>query len=454
MDKCMSSIAKEKNKIDMLNGKVAGKIFMVALPLAAISILQQLFNAADVAVVGRFATDDAIAAVGANSSIINMFLTFFTGVSTGGNVAISTLIGQGKKDKINDAVHTVFTMSLIAAVFIVVVGEIIARPLLVMTSTPANILDSALLYLRIYFGAMAFGVIFNFCSAILRSKGDTKRPLICLVASGIINILLNLLFVIVFKMDVAGVAIATLISNGLCAVATVIMLLREDDNMKLSLHRLRICKDPLLFAVRVGLPAGIQGMLFSISNVIIQAAINTFGSDCIAGNTTTLNFEFISYFVVNAFTQTATTFISQNYGARQFDRCKKILRLCWVFAVTLCLAVSSLFYFGSDFWIGLFTDSPAVIEFAKTRMMVVVMMEFMTANYEMTAASLRAMDVAIPPTIITIIGSCVLRIVWVNTIFAAFHQYWVLILVYPVSWALLMVPMLILYIFVSKKKMR
>lgn len=445
------SLNEKKNKIDMLNGSLADKILKVALPLAAMSILQQFFNAADVAVVGRFASKDAIAAVGANTSIINMFITLFTGLATGGNVAIATLIGKKRKDELSDAVQTVYTLSLISGLIIVVLGEIFAKALLELIDTPANIIDSALLYLRIYMIAMAFGIVYNFMSAILRSKGDTKRPMYCLIASGIINVLLNLLFVIVFRMDVAGVALATLIANVFCALATIIILAREEVPMKLVLNRFMFVKKPLFYTLRIGLPAGIQGLLFSVSNVLIQSGINSFGSDCIAGNTAALNFEFIAYFVINAFAQTTTTFVSQNYGAGKRDRCKRATLICLVMGVSMCLLVSSCFFFGADMWLRLFTTEAGVLAFAFIRMRYVVMMEPITGLYEIPASALRGYGIAMPPTIITIIGSCVLRVIWMVTVFRMFNSYGALITVYPVSWILISVVMGIYYLRIMKK---
>ena len=445
------SLNDKKNKIDMLDGSLADKILKVALPLAAISILQQFFNAADVAVVGRFASKDAIAAVGANTSIINMFITLFTGLATGGNVAIATLIGKKRKDELSDAIQTVYTLSLISGLIIIVLGEIFARSLLELIDTPANIIDSALLYLRIYMIAMAFGIVYNFMSAVLRSKGDTKRPMYCLIASGLINVLLNLLFVIVFKMDVAGVALATLIANIFCAAATVLILMREESPMKLELFKFMFVKKPLFYTLRIGLPAGIQGLLFSVSNVLIQSGINSFGSDCIAGNTAALNFEFISFFVINAFAQTTTTFVSQNYGAGKKDRCRKATGICLIMGVSMCLVVSLCFFIWADMWLRLFTTEAGVLAFALVRMRYVALMEPITGLYEVPASALRGYGIAMPPTVITVIGSCVLRVIWMYTIFRMFNSYGALIIVYPVSWVLISIVMGIYYLRSVKK---
>ena len=442
----------KKNEIDMLHGSLVDKILTVALPLAAISILQQLFNAADVAVVGRFASDNALAAVGANTPIINMFITFFTGLATGGNVAISIMIGRGEREKVNRGIQSIYTLSLICVVILLAAGELLAAPILHWVNTPENVLDKAVLYLRIYLFAMVFAVIYNFMAAILRSKGDTKRPLYCLIASGIINVILNLIFVIGFHMDVAGVAIATLIANIVNAGAVIIILMHESGEFQLDISRLTIDPEVIRFALRIGLPAGLQGFLFSASNIIIQSGINSFGADCIAGNTAAMNFEFMVFFIVNAFGQTATTFTSQNYGAGEYDRCKKVYRYCMILETAIAGVVSLIFYFGADFWLGFFTTSPAVIEYAMVRMTLVVLLEFTTGFNDTAACSLRGLGISLQPTIISIMGTCVLRIIWVATIFRWYHNIYILMAVYPISWVLLSVPMMTTY-FVMRKRL-
>lgn len=437
----MSTKIAKNNKVDMINGPLVGKLLKVAIPLAAISILQQLFNAADVAVVGKFASDTAMAAVGANTPIINIFITFFTGMATGGNVAISTLIGRGEENKISDAVHTVFTISLIGASFVVLLGEILAKPILLLVNTPDNVMNQAILYLRIYLFAMFFAVVYNFASAILRSKGDTKRPLYCLTASGVINVGLNLLFVLVFKMDVEGVALATVISNMLCAGATVVILSRENGPLKLSINKLGIKREPFIYTFRIGLPSGIQGMLFSISNVMIQSGINHFGSDCVSGNTAALNFEYVTYYFVSAFSQTATTFTSQNYGAGKMDRVKKIFFACLGLAIATSFSVGAIFVSGKDFLLHLFSDKKEILDYAVIRMYGVVFWEWLTAFSEMGSAGMRGMGIAIPPMIISISGSCLLRLIWMSTVFKAYDTINALLFVYPFSWVLLAIFM-------------
>ena len=444
---------RKRNEIDMLNGPMAGRIVLMALPLAAISILQQLFNAADVAVVGRFASDTALAAVGANTPVINMFLTLLTGIATGGNVAISTLIGEGRSNKIKDAVHTVFTISLIGGVSIVVIGQIIAKPLLELINVPDDVIGQSLTYLRIYLFAMMFAVIYNFASAILRSKGDTRRPLYCLIASGIINVILNLVFVIGFSLDVVGVATATLIANFVCALATVIILIKEDSYLKLDLRDLRLDAVPLKFTLRIGIPAGLQGMMFSVSNIIIQSGINSFGADCIAGNTAALNYEFVTFFIISAFAQTATTYTSQNYGAGNSERCRKVMRYSMLLGIGMCFALCMIIVAAPYFWLSFFTVDAAVLTYAMVRMHYVVCLEWLTGLNEIPAASIRGMSVSLPPTLISITGSCILRIIWMLTAFRWFHSNTTLMIVYPVSWLFLAACMIPLYMYVSRKKL-
>lgn len=445
------SAVSKKNEIDMIHGPLAGKIFAMALPLAAISILQQFFNAADVAVVGNFASDTALAAVGANTPIINMFLTFFTGLATGGNVALATLIGSGQKEKVHSAIQTIYTLSLICGLAVVMIGQVIAKPILLLVNTPENVIDQACLYLRIYLFAMMFAVVYNFASAILRSKGDTKRPLYCLIASGVLNVILNLLFVIGFHLDVAGVALATLISNIVCCLASLIILSREADSFCLSLIGFELNPDTLKFTLRIGLPTGVQGMLFSISNIIIQSGINSFGADCIAGNTAACNYEFIAYFVISAFGQTSTTFVSQNFGAGEYRRCRKVFWTSMGMGEGLCFLVSMCFYLLRGFWLGFFTSSDAVLYYAGIRMLYVVMLEWVCGFNEFAASALRGQGISMVPTVISILGSCVLRILWINTIFVWYRSINTLMLVYPVSWIFNGIAALTAYFLMSRK---
>lgn len=438
-------------QVDMLNGSLADKIFFFALPLAASSILQQLFNSADLAVVGRFASSEAMAAVGSNSSVINLIVSLFTGLSVGANVVIATLIGKNQKDKINAAVHTIYLTAFVSGVILLFVGIFVSRYLLALMGAPANVMSLAIEYLRIYFLAMPFMMVYNFGSAILRSKGDSRDPLIFLAISGVLNIILNLIFVIGFHMSVAGVAIPTVISNALSSIMITIHLTREEEAFRLSFKKLRFHKEYFSQMLKIGLPAGLQGMVFSLSNVVIQTAINSFGSDAIAGATAASNFEFMCYFIVNAFSQAAVTFTSQNYGARKFDRCKKVFRISMLMGELITLALSLIFWFGRDFFIQFFTTDPEVIKYAYVRLLLVGTLEIGTGTYEISGGCLRGMGKSMIPAVITIFGSCVFRLIYVATVFQKWHTFTVLFMVYPISWAITGTAVLLVYFTMRKQ---
>ena len=427
------------NQMDMLNGSIFDKILLFALPLAISSILQQLFNSV------------ALAAVGSNSSVISLLINLFVGISVGANVVIANYIGQGKTEKIQDAVHTVMIVSLISGVFLLVLGLMIARPILEIMGTPENVIDLAVLYLHIYFLGMPFLMIYNFGAAVLRSKGDTKRPLYCLIISGVINACLNLLFVIVFKLSVAGVAIATVIADGVSAVLIICFLMNEEETIRLRLNKLKIKKSELIKVIKIGVPAGLQGVVFSVSNVCIQTAINSFGSDAVAGSATGLNFEYFTYFTISAFVQAAVTFTSQNYGARNFKRCKKIFVYSMISSVVICGLMSTIFVVWRDFFAEIYTTDKAVLEYASIRMVHVLLFECLASSYEIGGAALRGLGYSMTPAVLTVLGSCVFRLIWIYTVFNKFRSFEMLMNVYPVSWIITGIAVLIAYAIVRKK---
>ncbi len=438
-------------QMDMLHGSLMNKILIFAIPLAASSILQQLFNSVDVAVVGRFAGSQALAAVGGNSSVINLLINFFVGLSMGANIVIANYIGQQKSKEIHDVVHTVILLAFFSGLFLLVLGVLAAKPILIWIHTPSDILELATLYLRIYFLGIPFVMIYNYGAAILRSKGDTKRPLYCLTLSGAINVVLNLLLVIVFHLGVAGVGIATVISNGVSAGIILYILMHEDRAIRLNIHDLSIKKDHLIRIIKIGAPAGIQGVVFPLSNVCIQAAINGFGSNAVAGSAAALNFEYYIYFIVNAFSQAAVTFTSQNYGALQYKRCKKIFRLTMISSTVITGLVSVGFVAGRNYFIPFFTVDPNVVDYVAVRMIHVSLFESMIGLYEIPGAALRGMGRSMLPTVIIIIGSCGFRIAWVYTIFPHFRSYSALLNVYPASWILTTIGMLVAYYLIQRK---
>ena len=441
-------------RMDMLHGSLLNKILLFALPLAASSILHQLFNSVDIAVVGKFASSQALAAVGSNSSVISLMINLFVGISVGASVVIANYIGQRNERGIKNAIHTVSVITLASGGLLLVVGLLIARPILEMMDTPDDVIELAVLYLRIYFLGMPFFMIYNFGAAILRSMGDTKRPLYCLVVAGVINTALNLFLVIVLKMSVAGVAIGTVIANMVSAGMIVYILRHEKGPFRLEYKEIGVSRIELRKMLQIGIPAGIQGMVFSIANVFIQAAINLYGSDAITGSAAALNYEYYCYFVVSAFSQAAVTFISQNYGARQIERCKKIFRQTMLLSVIACGCLNLFFVWQRRFAISIFTSSPDVYQFAAIRMEIVLLTQALACSYEIAGAALRGLGFSMLPAILTVFGTCVLRLFWVYVICPMIPGFDNLMLIYPISWIITGAAVLIAYYIIQRKLFR
>lgn len=441
-----------KRSINMLEGPLLGKIILFALPLIVTSTLQQLFNSTDVAIVGRFAGDQALAAVGSNSPVINLIINLLIGLSIGANVVIANYIGQGRKDRVNDTVHTAVLVALIGGVVFGVIGIFASRPILEAMDSPDDVIDLATLYLRIFFAGMPVMSLYNFCASILRSKGDTMRPLIALTVSGLVNVGLNLLLVAVFHLSVAGVAIATVTANTISAITLIVLLVKETDEFHLELKKLRLHREHFKRMLQIGVPSGIQGMVFSLSNVFIQAAINSFGSGAIAGSSAALNFEYFSFFALNAFSQTAMTFTSQNYGAMNMKRCREIYYKCMICGVIAAMICNFGFYLGRVFFIGLFTESADVAQWAYIRMQCVLLFQWVALSYEISGSAMRGMGHSMLPALITVIGTCVLRIAWIFTVFAQIPKYEMLLRIYPITWVVTGIAMVIAYYIIRNKE--
>lgn len=441
-----------RNEMDMTHGPLAKKILLFALPLAMSSILQQLFNAADLAVVGRFTNAQAMAAVGSNSSVIGLLVSLFTGLSVGANVVVANILGSGKREKINDAVHTIISVALISGIFLLIAGILVAHPILKLMGAPEDVINLAVVYLRIYFCGMPAIMLYNFGSAILRSKGDSKRPFFSLTLAGVVNVILNLIFVVGFHLHVIGVALATVLSNCLSGGLTVYYLLHEKDEFKLELRKLRIRSEFLQGVVKVGLPAGLQGMVFSLSNVVIQSAVNSFGADCIAGMTAAQNFDFISYCLLNAFAQTCVTFTSQNFGARDPDRCKKVWSLSMGMGIGVDILLILVMQLFKHQLILLFTSDPNVIRYAMVRFNYALIVHFLCGTYEITGGALRGMNRSMVPAVISVLGTCAVRLLYVFFVFPLFNTPEVLILVYPVTWVITGISMNVAY-FAARKSL-
>ena len=444
---------KSGQTMDMLSGSLFDKLLLFAIPLALSSILQQLFNSVDVAVVGHFAADPAVAtaAVGSNGPIINLIINLFVGVSVGANVIISNYIGEGNKGKIESAVHTSMAVAILSGFIVLAIGLAISGPVLRVMNTPESVLPYAEEYLRIYFLGMPFVMIYNFGSSVLRSIGDTKRPLICLCVSGVLNALLNMFLVIVFHLDVAGVAIATVLSNGVSAVLVILFLVKEKNEIHLDLRRLRIAKPDLVRMLKIGVPAGLQSMVFSLSNVIIQSVLNGFGTSAVAGSAVALNYENFSYFIIAAFNQTAVTFTSQNYGARNYERCKRVFRLCMLTSIVLTGMMSWTFILGRYFFISIFTSDAEVARYAAIRMVMILLLNILSNTYEIGGAALRGIGYSMTPAILTVFGTCVFRLFWAYTICRIYHTFEVLLAVYPISWIITGSAVLIAYFIIRRR---
>ncbi len=441
-----------KNETDMLHGRLWDKLILFALPMAAASILQQLFTATDLAVVGHFSSSQAMAAVGSNAPLINLLIGLFLGLSIGANVLIASLIGRGSSREIPDAIHTALSLALISGFVLMAAGELMAPQILRLINTPDQVLGMARLYLRIYFLGMPFFMLYNFGAAVLRSKGDSSRPLISLALAGIINVAGDLLLVIVFHMSVAGVAIATVASMGVNAAITLHFLSREEGVFRFSWKKLCLKRQHLVRILKIGIPAGLQGVIFSFSNLVIQSAINSFGADCIAGNTAGQNFEFMTYFIINAFAQTAVTFTSQNFSAGNKDRCRRVYALCTLEGLTAAGLLGGIFALGRGLFVQVFTTDPAVMYYACIRILFVAMLELMTGVYEISGGCLRGMGHSLIPTVLTMLGCCGFRLVWVAAVFSRWHDIHVLMSVYPITWAITGTMVTLTYFHIRKKE--
>ncbi|MCU6699604.1 MATE family efflux transporter [Dorea ammoniilytica] len=437
--------------MDMLNGGLAGKLILFAIPLAFSSILQQLFNSADVAVVGRFAGDRALAAVGSCVAIVGIYVNLLAGLAVGPNAVLATLIGQKKRERINSTLHTVITFGILLGIGLMAVGMLVVRIVLEASGTPTEVMDEAMIYIRIYLLGVPFMLTYNFGSAVLRSYGDTRRPMYYLLISGSVNVVLNLVFVIGCHLGVAGVAIATAISNVLSTAMVLTHLYRRDDEFQFRFHRMRIEWKVLKRVLAIGIPAGVQGAIFSVSNVFIQTGINSFGADAIAGSSLALNFEYFTYDISAAFGQAAVTFVSQNYGAGNIKRCKKIFWLCMLFGFGFTEILSVIFMIWDNFFVGIYTTSSAVAYYALIRMHRICSLEGLTATYEVESATLRGMGKSVEPSIIIILGTVVFRMIWLVTIFRQIHTFAMLMDVYVVSWIFTGGAIFIIYLHHMKK---
>ncbi len=429
----------------MLSGAMARPMIMFALPLIASGVLQQSFNSVDVAVVGRFAGSDALAAVGSNGPVIGLLINLFIGLSVGVNVVIANNIGQRNPRGVRAAVSASAVMALVGGLLLTVLALSVARPILEVLGTPSSCLEQAVDYLRIYALGMPFLIIYNFGAAILRSVGDTRRPFYSLIVSGFVNLGVNLVLVIGFDMGVKGVAWGTVMANVVNTVMIVRWLVLEDSDIRLDLSNLRPNFAQMKKIAQVGVPAGIQSTVFSISNVFILSAINSFGAIAAAGSAAAINYEFYCYFVISAFAQTAVAFISQNFGAGQLDRCRRARRLCLIYSTVSSGALNVLIMWNSGLFLTPFTTDPEVLAFGAERIVSVLLFQWIACYYEITGSAMRGMGHSMTPALITIFGTCVLRLLWVG-FFPADGTFGQLLTVYPASWFLTDVIMMVAFV--------
>ena len=442
----------KRYEMDMCNGPIMRKMLLFALPLMCSSVLQLLFNAADIVVVGRFAGDASLAAVGSTSALINLLTTLFLGLSVGANVLAARYYGAQDEKNVHETVHTAMLLSIYSGLLLTVVGVAGAKPILELMQTPPEVLDLAALYLRIYFLGMTATMIYNFGSAILRAVGDTRRPLYYLFAAGVVNVVLNLIFVIVFQLDVAGVALATAISQCLSAFLVVRCMCREASCIKLELRKMCIHKEKMLGILQIGLPAGFQGMVFSLSNVVIQSAVNGFGSVVMAGNSAAANIEGFVYVAMNAFHQATISFVSQNYGARNLKRINRITvcGVAGVFVVGALLGTLAV-TFGPQL-LGVYTTSPEVVAAGMQRLDVIARIYLICGVMDVMVGALRGVGYSVMPMIVSLVGACGLRLLWVATIFQIpqYHTIHVLYISYPITWAITAAVHIVCFVFVKR----
>ena len=443
----------KKYEIDMCSGAILPKLLKLVLPLMLSSVLQLLFNAADIIVVGNFASENSLAAVGSTTALVNLMTNLFLGLSTGANVLCSRYMGAKDGENVSKTIHTSIFLSISCGALMTVIGFTMAKPLLMLMQTPSEVISLSALYLRIYFCGSIAMMIYNFGSSILRSKGDTKRPLYFLAAAGVINVCLNLVFVIILKMDVAGVALATVISQCISAVLIMFCLIRETDAYKFSFKKLRPNKKILFKILQVGLPAGLQGMVFSLSNVVVQSSVNSFGPVVMAGSAAAASIEGFVWVSMNAFSQGALTFTSQNVGGGKYSRINRIAFISCASAALAGLVFGNLAYFFGENLLAIYDPRAEILAPGLTRMQMVCGFYFLCGLMDCIVGSIRGMGYAVTPTVVSLLGACGLRILWIATVFRIpqFHTELYLFMSYPVSWAITFLTHCICYIFMRRK---
>ena len=443
-----------KVQTDMIHGPLLGKIVMFAIPYAATGILEQLFNSINIFVVGRFASSHALAAVGATTFLVSLVINLFMGVSIGANAVIANYIGRQDRQGVRRAVSTTVALSVIGGVMLMVIGLLVATPLLRLLGTPDDVIGDSALYLRIYFLGAPFFMVYNFGAAIFRSKGDTRTPLYILAVAGVINIVVSMVTVIVFHLSVAGVACATLVSNMFSSTVITVLLRREEGDFRVRLAKVRVYRKELLNILAIGLPAGLQAMVFSFSNVFVQSSINKFGYAAIAGASLCITFDTYCYYVLSAFCATAITFMGQNYGAGQVNRCRRIFRICFLLGGASIFTANMAFVVFAHPITSIFTTDQQVIHYCTSRIYVALAFQWLATSYEIPAACMRGFGQSLVPALLTIFGTCFIRLAWIFLVLPHWYGYEHLMLCYPISWAITGVLVGTVYVFVSRRAYR
>lgn len=450
----MEKKVQKSYEIDMCNGPLFGKIMLFTLPLMLSGILQLLFNAADVVVVGRFAGNEALAAVGSTGALTNLLVNLFIGLSVGANVLVARYYGGRQEEEVSRTVHTSMLVSAVGGVILTFIGITAARPLLLLMDTPENVIEHSVLYMRIYFVGMPVMLVFNFGSAILRAIGDTRRPLFYLIIAGVINVVLNLFFVIVLHMGVAGVALATVISQCVSTALIVRCLMRSEGCFRLCPDKLHMDWDKFKKIAAIGFPAGIQGSLFSISNVLIQSSVNSFGSVAMAGNTAGSNVEGFVYTAMNSVHQTAVSFTGQNLGGRRLDRIRIIVLECLLFVSVIGLVMGNGAFLLGHRILSIYSSDPEVIAFGIQRMGIICTLYFLCGVMDVMVGCIRGLGYAVMPMIVSLLGACVFRVIWIYTFFQWDRTLRTLYISYPISWAVTAAAHLVCFILVYRKLKR
>lgn len=443
-----------KRHVDMLHGPLAWKIFMFSLPLIASGVLQQSFNAVDVAVVGHYSTTQSIAGVGSNGPVISILVNLFLGIAIGANAVIANYLGAKDEEAVRRSVSTVAVLSLVSGVLLTVLGYFLARPILELLDTPGDVIDLGESYLKIYFLGMPFIMIYNFGSAIMRSIGDTAKPFYTLFIATVCNGVLDVTFVQIMHSGVEAVAVATVISNALNAGLIVALLMQEQDPVKLTVKKWKVSGTALKKMLAIGVPAGMQGMIFSISNLFIQSAVNSFGSAAIAGSATAVTFEAYCYYIVSAFCGATIAFSGQNYGAGLYSRCRRVFRICMSYSILICGGCNLLIMWHGSQAVDLFTTDPEAVSFALERMRTALVWQSIASTYEISGAYMRSFGYSVLPMLLTIFGTCVLRLFWVFIYSDFGHTFENLLVIYPISWTITGVLVLSAALIVSRRAFR